>query len=309
MSFAGRKYRGTLQKELEDFFIDDYKAYYKIQNEIGKSFFGSVFMAYVIDTKVKIAIKIINKKKIKEHLKGIYIKDEDEIVKQYNNIIDNFENEASILKECNICENSITYYDKFNNENEFAISMELCDENLLSLIQKKNKFEKEEIYYILIQLNNIFKIMEEKKIIHRDLKPENILIKYINKEKTKYIIKLSDYCVSKKITNLQQKCKTIIGTILTMAPEILNENEYNYKCDLWSLGVIIYLLVFGEYPYKGETTFAIKNKINTHGQNFLKHTEDQQLNSLIFSLLERDPERRLSWQEYFNHSFFNKKNE
>ena len=46
MSFAGRKYRGTLQKELEDFFIDDYKAYYKIQNEIGKSFFGSVFMAY-----------------------------------------------------------------------------------------------------------------------------------------------------------------------------------------------------------------------------------------------------------------------
>ena len=59
---------------------------------------------------------------------------------------------------------------------------------------------------------------------------------------------MSDYRASKKLTNLKQKCKAITGTILTMASEVLNEEEYNYKYDLWSLGIIIYLLVFGNYP-------------------------------------------------------------
>ena len=57
------------------------------------------------------------------------------------------------------------------------------------------------------------------------------------------------------------KCYTHgIGTPFTMAPEVLNEEDYNYKCDLWSLGVIIYQLFFKEYPYKGETVNALGKK-------------------------------------------------
>ena len=90
------------------------------------------------------------------------------------------------------------------------------------------------------QLNNAFKIMKENKIIHRDLKLENILIKYL--ENKKYIIKLADYGSSKRLNSLSKNyCNSNIGTLIYMAPEILNGQKYNYKCDLWSKGVILYI--------------------------------------------------------------------
>ena len=77
------------------------------------------------------------------------------------------------------------------------------------------------------QLNNTFKIMKENKIIHRDLKLENILIKYNN---NKYIMKLTDYGSSKRLNSLSKICYTKnVGTAIYMAPEILNEKDYNYK--------------------------------------------------------------------------------
>ena len=306
-SFNGKKYSGELKKYLGDFFKENVEIHYTILNEIGYGAIGRVFKAinyYGIPN----AIKIINKNKIKESLNDIYINDQNKIEKEYIKYIENLHNESSIMRECSFCNNSIYYFDCYENENEFAIVMELCDENLLSLIKRKKEFKKEEIYDILIQLNNIFKIMKEKNIIHRDLKPENILIKYHNEEKTMYNIKLSDYSSSKKLTNLKEKCKTINGSMLTMAPEVLNGEEYNYKCDLWSLGIIIYLLVFGQYPYNGDTEIATLRQIekfDKYGQKkILKHTEDKLLDNLIFSLLVKDPENRLSWKEYFNHPFF-----
>ena len=308
-SFEGKKYYSNeLKKLLGDFFKENVKIHYTILNEIGKGAVGTVFKAENKYIGIPNAIKIINKKDIKESLDHKYINDQNTIEEEYNKYINNIHNEISIMRECSFCNNSIGYSDCYENENEFAIVMELCDENLLSLIKRKKEFKKEEIYDILFQLNNIFKLMEEKNIIHRDLKPENILILYLNKEKTRYKIKLSDYSQSKKLTNLKEKCKTITGSMLTMAPEVLNGEEYNYKCDLWSLGIIIYLLVFGKYPYNGDTEIAILNQIDNSGQRLLNHAKDEQLDNLIFSLIVRDPEKRLSWKEYFNHPFFIQKN-
>ena len=90
------------------------------------------------------------------------------------------------MKICSINNNnSVKCYEYFNNKDNFVIIMELCDENLLQLLNKRLKnenkgFNSEEIYEIMNQLNNTFKIMKEKNIIHRDLKLENILIKYNN---------------------------------------------------------------------------------------------------------------------------------
>ena len=280
-----------------------YKSYYVLENEIGKGTFCSVLKASEFIGELR-AIKIINKNEIKNYLKEKYINDVEEIEKEYNKYIDNYVNEASIMKICNTCENSIRFFEYYNNENEFVFVMEFCDGNLMSLIEQKKVLEKEEIYHILIQLNNIFKLMKEKNIIHRDLKPQNILISKTTTEKFGYRIKLADYGVSKKLNNLKQMCTTFAGTILTMAPEILNGEEYTYKCDLWSLGIIIYLLVFGKYPYIGDTQNAILNNIKSFGKLILQKTEDENLNNLIFSLLEINPEKRLDWEQYFAHPFF-----
>ena len=82
------------------------------------------------------------------------------------------------------------------------------------------------------------------------------------------------------------------------------ENYYNYKCDLWSIGIIIYQLYFGTFPYTGQTEIAIIRQIELLGKKKLKETDNKELNDLIKNLLEKDPSKRLTWDEYFNHPFF-----
>ena len=97
--------------------------------------------------------------------------------------------------------------------------------------------------------------MKENKIIHRDLKLENILIKY--EDNNKYIIKIADYGSSKRLNSLSKNyCNSKVGTLIYMAPEILKGEKHNYKCDLWSIGVIIYRLKFIKSPFNGQTETA-----------------------------------------------------
>ena len=153
------------------------------------------------------------------------------------------------------------------------------------------------------QLNKTFKKMKENNIIHRDLKLENILIKY-NEDKT-YIVKLTDYGCSKKVSSISQMyCSTIVGTNIYMAPEILKGEKYNYKCDLWSIGVIIYKLFFIKPPFSGLNESALIKNIEELGNKALKSTKNEELDDLIRQLLEKDPAKRLDWDKYFNHPFF-----
>ena len=87
------------------------------------------------------------------------------------------------------------------------------------------------------------------------------------------------------------------------APEILNDKCFDEKSDLWSLGVIIYILLFQKYPFDGETEEDLLEQINNN-ENNLKETNDKNLNDLIKKLLVKDPKNRLTWNEYFKHPFF-----
>jgi serine/threonine protein kinase len=90
-----------------------------------------------------------------------------------------------------------------------------------------------------------------------------------------------------------------------MAPEILEGKEkYDNKCDLWSIGVLIYQLYFNEFPYKASTEVAILNNIKKLGQKVIKNTDNEDLDNLIRGLLVYDTDKRLSWDKYFEHPFF-----
>ena len=78
-----------------------------------------------------------------------------------------------------------------------------------------------------------------------------------------------------------------------------------YKGDLWSLGIIIYKLFFCNTAYKGFKEKSILKNIEDYGNKVIKETSDENLDNLINKLLERDPNKRISWDEYFNHPFFN----
>ena len=170
---------------------EDFKNKYKIINTIGYGNYTEVLKGEKIDTKELRAIKKINLGGIKMELEKE--NSEEEINKELQNYVNIVMNEIKYMKICgDKNENSVKYYESFETENEFVIIMELCDKSLTQL-KKGRRFNVQEIYELLSQLNNTFKIMNENKIVHRDLKPDNILIKYVEDNK---VIKLCDYCIT-----------------------------------------------------------------------------------------------------------------
>ena len=234
----------------------------------------------------------------------------DALKKYLEGYIKEFEN-------MNLCSNnnihSVKCYEYFQTEKLFTIVMELCDKNLSKLLTEKinntkNAFSVNEIYDIMRQLNTTFKIMKENKIIHRDLKLENVLIKYNNDNSGNYTVKLADYGCSKRLNSLSRNyCLSNAGTLIYMAPEILNQKQYNYKCDLWSLGIIIYRLKFVNSPILGATEQALINSLRYFDNKKLKSTGNKDLDDLISHLLVKEPNDRYGWEEYLNHPFFKSK--
>ena len=293
----------------------NYEEYYETIKFIDNGAFGTVYKGKEKGKDELRAIKGISLQKIKENLINQY--GGEDLKEHFDLCVKGFISEFEIMKLCSNCDYSVRCYEYFNNEDNFVIIMELCDDNLSKLLTKRMKnsgkgLNSEEILEIMKQLNKAFKAMKENNIIHRDLKLENILIKYLDEENKKFIVKLSDYRCSKRLSSLSKNyLNTINGTLSYMAPEILKEEEhkkYNYKCDLWSIGVIIYTLYFGIFPYNGETEFEIMNKIENLGKRILKKTDNEDLDDLIINLLEKDPSKRFTWEQYFNHSFFKDKN-
>ena len=250
-----------------------------------------------------VAIKRIKKAQIKDDLLDNLVVDEitDETFKEE---IVKFNMELQNMINCS-CENSVQIYDYFDTDDDFVIIMELCDNTLLrELAKTKSGFTPEKIKEILLELNNVFKLMNKNKVVHRDIKLNNILIKYLDKEKTKFKVLLSDYGVSNQLSSMTGRFKTHAGTQIIMAPEILNGDEYNNKCDLWSLGVNIYQLYTKKPPYTGKFDKVILKQIEKLGQSVLEVIKDDKLKDLLSKLLVKDPKNRISWDEYFEHQFF-----
>ena len=250
-----------------------------------------------------VAVKKIKKDQLKEDIKEekcVNEISEEDFLKE----IIKFNRELENMKAC-YCENSVKIIDYFDTEKEFVIIMELCDNTLFKVLaDTKNGFSSEQIKEILIQLNNVFKLMQDRHIVHRDIKLTNILVKYLNEQKTKFKVLLSDYGVSNHINSITGKYRTIAGTKIIMAPEILNGEEYNNKCDLWSLGVNIFQLYTKKPPYSGNVEKAILNQIDKLGQKVLDVIKDNNLKDLLSKLLVKNPKKRISWEEYFKHKFF-----
>jgi len=216
--------------------------------------------------------------------------------------------ELEIVQIMSNCENSVKFYQYYKENGFHIIIMELCDNELEKILNiKKDGYNSSEILSIMNGLNNAFKFMNDKKIIHRDLKLENIMIKYIDDSKTKFIPKINDYGLSRDIKN--GVASTFCGTPLYMAPEILLDQKYDEKVDLWSIGVIIYLLHFKKAPFEIKNYNSPKEIEKQLNKKKKETANDKLLDDLLNKLLTFDPKQRLSWTEYFNHPFFHQDQE
>lgn len=160
-------------------------------------------------------------------------------------------------------------------------------------------FQEQTLVTWFVQICHALQYMHEKHIIHRDIKPHNLFLDNENN------VKIGDFGISKDLGSSLKLAKTVTGTLFYLAPEIINEGEYDTKADMWSLGVTFYQLITGKLPYEGSSLPNTLLKISTKQFKPIENTLNfsQDFIDLILSLLEKDPKSRPSAKEILDSAF------
>ena len=176
---------------------------------------------------------------------------------------ENFLKETEVMKKME-CDNSLKLIESFVTKDSFYIVSELCFSNLAEYLNTRKKgLLIEEIKELLIDLNKGLKVMYENKIIHGNIKPSNILLSFNNNNVNKVCFKISDFGLdgSKELSG----SRINRDTYRFMSPECIKDEKINDKSDIWSLGIVIYYLLFQNYPYDG-TQYEIMKQIESNKQ-------------------------------------------
>lgn len=214
-----------------------------------------------------------------------------------------FINEINILKEFKIYHpNIVNCYDCIEENDITYICMEYCNNGCLKdLLIKPMKINY--IKYYLNQLINALYFLQKFNILHRDIKPSNILITQDYK-----ILKLAEFGFAKFISE-QSNVNSICGSPLYMSPEMLSQKNYDNSIDIWSLGIILFQMMFGYHPcYMCKDINDLKLFISENKIIFPITINDTINNSdIVFlkQLLEIDVGKRIKLNELYNHDWLN----
>ncbi|CAD8064043.1 unnamed protein product [Paramecium primaurelia] len=195
-----------------------------------------------------------------------------------------------------------------SKKEEHHLVMEYCP--YLSLEQRIGKLKLGDIQIIALNLAQSIKQLHQRGICHRDLKPDNILIG------NNLSLKLIDFGVSKRFLVKGKVTKKInmwtrTGSLFYQAPEIFLGGGYNEKVDIWSIGIILYQLLVGQLPFQQETILDTIEMIRDSEINVKNTAAFKVLNPLVQDLLKRllkkDPEKRLSAEDFVLHPWLHKR--
>ena len=263
--------------------------HYELKEVIGKGKFGVVNLGIHKKTQKQVAIKIINKDSIKTT-------EDKELVKV----------EIDILKLCHHS-NIVRLLDHLENLDYIFIVMEYIEGGTLGQYIKKHNFNftEHQAANIIYQIAQGVKYLHSYGIVHRDLKPDNIMITQPN---DLGVLKIMDFGLS-KILSSQEKMVDGFGTLSYVAPEVLLRSPYNKEVDIWSLGVILYYILCGHLPFRGNKEIIIAEKIVNDELEFDEEyweMRSQKVKDLIEKCLRKNPEERISINEFLNHPWFKK---
>ena len=221
------------------------------------------------------------------------------------NEVESFKKEINILSQCNN-QYIVRYYDSYIKGHQIWIILEFCDGGSLYELIKilPRNLNEEEIASIIYMILKGLVFLHENKKIHRDVKTENILLTHEG------IAKLADFGVSTQLMHSFSKKITKIGTPFYMSPEVIMQNKYDYKCDIWSLGITLIEMAEGEPPFAKVKGYWVLKKIITHPPKGLKNKEkwSKEFNDFVEKCLIYEPEKRSSAKELLKHPFINKYN-
>ena len=221
-----------------------------------------------------------------------------------------YKHQKMITEEMNIMQhvkenphiNIVTCYDIINDLDTIYIVMEYCDGGDFSKIIGKPMKEKSVKYYFS-QLINGVKYLDEHKIIHRDIKPKNLLL-----TNDKQVLKICDFGLAKNKTGLS-KMYTICGSPLYMAPEMFKDKSYDATVDIWSVGIIMYEMLYGCNPlskikdFHELESFMINSSENIiippHNIKNINNYVSNECITLLKSLLIKESCNRITLEELY----------
>ncbi|XP_065831216.1 serine/threonine-protein kinase ULK1-like isoform X2 [Oscarella lobularis] len=216
--------------------------------------------------------------------------------------------EMDILKRVNHS-NVVRLYDHKKTENILFLVLEYCNGgDLAEYLHVKKTLSEETIRLFLRQIARAMKAIHELGVIHRDLKPQNILLSHPpemkNPDPQHITLKLADFGFARFLAE-ESMAATMCGSPLYMAPEVLMSKQYDAKCDLWSIGTIVYQCLFGRAPFSAPSPQALKMfyESERHLEPRMDKTVSDSLKDLLTHLLRRDPKTRMPLDEFFTHSF------
>ncbi|KAJ0243867.1 Calcium-dependent protein kinase 8 [Hirschfeldia incana] len=263
----------------------DISLMYDLGREVGRGEFGITYLCTDINTGEKYACKSISKKKLRTAVD-----------------IEDVRREVEIMKHMPKHPNIVSLKDAFEDDDAVHIVMELCEGGeLFDRIVARGHYTERAAAAVMKTILEVVQVCHKNGVMHRDLKPENFL--FANKKETS-ALKAIDFGLS-VFFRPGEGFNEIVGSPYYMAPEVLRRN-YGPEVDIWSAGVILYILLCGVPPFWAETEQGVAQAIIRSVIDFKRDPwprVSDTAKDLVRKMLEPDPKKRLSAAEVLEHSW------
>lgn len=260
---------------------------YEAGEEVGRGHFGYTRVATAKKGELKgqqVAVKIIPKSKMTTAI-----------------AIEDVRREVKILKGLAGHSNLIKIYEAYEDNDNVYIVMELCrgGELLDRILSRGGKYTEEDAKAVMLQILNVVSFCHLQGVVHRDLKPENFLFTSKDEDST---LKAIDFGLS-DFVKPDEKLNDIVGSAYYVAPEVLHRS-YSTEADVWSVGVIAYILLCGSRPFWARTESGIFRSVLKADPSFNEEpwpSLSSEAKDFVKRMLNKDPRKRITAAQALCH--------
>ncbi|XP_030466661.1 CDPK-related kinase 5-like [Syzygium oleosum] len=259
----------------------------EVGDEVGRGHFGYTCSARFRKGEFKgqqVAVKVIPKAKMTTAI-----------------AVEDVRREVKILRALSGHSNLVRFYDAFEDPDNVYVVMELCEggELLDRILSRGGKYSEDDAKAVIVQILNVVAFCHLQGVVHRDLKPENFL--YTLKDENSQL-KAIDFGLS-DFVRPDEKLNDIVGSAYYVAPEVLHRS-YSTEADVWSVGVIAYILLCGSRPFWARTESGIFRAVLKAEPGFDEPpwpSLSSEAKDFVKRLLNKDPRRRMSAAQALSH--------